>query len=143
MWIYYIYSAVKPNQVYYLSLGCVLVSIWLWYCDNIMMVGYLGCGMSILVSGSPLAVIKTVLKDKSTAALPFWTSFAAWLNSLSWVLYGYFVIFDVMILLPNLLGLFLTSLQISLFIYYGFPKPVNVVASSGGFPHTIESPYNV
>ena len=42
--------------------------------------------------GAPLATLSTVIKDKSTASIPFGTSLACWLNALSWSAYGFLVI---------------------------------------------------
>jgi uncharacterized protein with PQ loop repeat len=41
--------------------------------------------------------LKTVIKDKSTAALPLFTSAAGWLNSCSWSLYGFLVANDPLV----------------------------------------------
>jgi hypothetical protein len=107
--------------------------------------------MSVAMSGSPLVVIQTVLKEKSTASLPFWTSFVTWLNSLSWVLYGYFVAHDNLILMPNCLGLLLGSLQMALFVRFGIaPAAAKLedlaaaaAAGAGRRAALDENPYNV
>lgn len=82
--------------------------------------GVLGCLLSIAVSAAPLAVIKTVISEKSTASLPFGTSLILWVNGLSWMLYG-LILNDPLVYLPNMLGLLLSSCQLLLFIRYGFP----------------------
>ena len=51
-------------------------------------IGLIGCSLAVLVCGSPLATLGTVLKNKSTAALPFANSFTTWLNALCWFSYG-------------------------------------------------------
>ena len=61
------------------------------------MVGLLGCCLAVIVMGSPLATLKTVLTDKSTASLPFWTSISGWINSLSWLAYGIIIANDPMV----------------------------------------------
>lgn len=83
-------------------------------------VGLLGCLLSIVLAASPLSVIKTVIEKKSTASLPFPTSFATWLNGLSWGLYGLLVVNDPLVYLPNAVGLMLATVQLSLFAKYGF-----------------------
>ena len=72
------------------STGCA-------YLGNYQLLGSLGCVLAIVLTGSPLATLRTVLKDKSTAALPFITSLAAFCNSASWSLYGLLVANDAMV----------------------------------------------
>merc|ERR1711998_662155 len=69
--------------------------------------------------GAPLAVLMTVLEEKSTRALPFMTSCVSFGNTLTWTLYGIFVANDAIIYIPNLAGLCLASFQMSLFAVYG------------------------
>ena len=38
------------------------------------LIGYLGCGLAVILMASPLATMATVLREKSTAAMPFVTS---------------------------------------------------------------------
>jgi hypothetical protein len=64
---------------------------------DLQSVGLLGCALAVVVSGSPLATIRTVLNDKSTAALPFFPSVFTWLNAFSWSCYGLFVAEDSMV----------------------------------------------
>jgi solute carrier family 50 protein (sugar transporter) len=75
-----------------------------------------------LFTASPLAVVRTVIKDKSTASLPFFTSLVIWFNTTSWLFYGYLVANDVLIWGPNVLGFGLASLQMCLFSVYGTGK---------------------
>lgn len=93
---------------------------------NSHMLGLLGCFMAVILSGSPLATLKTVITSRSTASIPFSMSISTWLNALSWLLYGIIVANDPMIYGPNSLGLLLSSIQLSLFFAYGFGSP-NVV----------------
>lgn len=120
MSIYYKYAQIKPSMVYACVLLLIGVGTLLGAFGQMTAIGLIGCIMSVLMSGSPLAVINTVIKEQSTASLPFWTSLVTWLNSLSWVAYGYFVARDPMILMPNTLGLLLGSVQMALFAVYGF-----------------------
>eukprot|EP01034_Spumella_vulgaris_P039500 gene39500-48808_t len=52
--------------------------------------------------------------------MPFSTSLVMWVNNMSWTAYGYLVADDVLIYGPNALSLLLSSLQLSLFVVYGF-----------------------
>ncbi|RYY86187.1 hypothetical protein EON63_06140 [archaeon] len=47
--------------------------------------------------GSPLATLKTVMRDQSTAALPFGVSLMTWGNALCWSLYGLILAQDPMV----------------------------------------------
>ena len=47
---------------------------------------------------SPLSVMKTVLKEKSTAAMPFAVSLSSFGNCVAWALYGLFVAHDPMVM---------------------------------------------
>ena len=55
---------------------------------NFQLLGYLGCLLAVILTGSPLITLATVIKDKSTAALPILMSLSAFLNSASWSAYG-------------------------------------------------------
>ncbi len=120
--IFHHYCITKPWDMYFVVLMISVICVILAQYELVEYIGFLGCALSIAVSGSPLAVVRTVIRDKSTASLPFATSFVTWLNNLSWVLFGYFVVHDPFIYLPNILGFTLSSLQMSLFFIYGFPS---------------------
>ena len=106
--------------------------------NNDFKVGVLGCTLAVIVSGAPLATIKTVVTEKSTAALPLLPSVFTWMNAFCWYLYGYFIVDDIMIYGPNSMGIFLASLQIFLYILYGFPPsyshPLNASSTIGNRP---------
>lgn len=63
------------TQVYTISgliiafaIGCALIG-------NYKLLGSVGCALAVCLMASPLATLRTVIKDKSTASLPFATSF--------------------------------------------------------------------
>jgi len=146
MWAYYTNASLKPDLLY-CSLGVFLaLGACLGMLDMASSIGTIGCVMSVVMSGYPLAVIKTVIKEQTTASLPFSTSFVAWLNSCSWVAYGYFIAHDPMILMPNSLGLLLTTLQMSLFVVYGVTtagQQATISDTAAGVDAELENPYNV
>lgn len=74
-----------------------LVSIFFMQAGNDFILGSIGCILSVLVMGSPLATLRTVVQEKSTASMPLMVSLTAWCNSLSWTLYGLIVAHDVMV----------------------------------------------
>lgn len=120
------HAVVKPNKLYIVSLVVSSLALCLASTGKCPLIGILGCILSVLLSGSPLAVMQTVIKDKSTLALPFTTSFVIWLNSISWLLYGSLVAHDILIYGPNILGFILASIQMSLFAIYGIKPPETV-----------------
>lgn len=88
---------------------------------------------AVLMMGSPLSVLCSVLREKSTSAMPFHTSLATWGNAFSWSLYGLFVAADPLIYGPNMFGLLLATVQLSLFVVFG-------VQSSSSDGHYVEVP---
>jgi len=86
--------------------------------------GLAGCTSAVLLMASPLAVIRTIIKEKNTSAMPFATSFATLLNASSWSAYGLLVAQDYMIFAPNVLGLGAATVQMGLFMKYpSTPQP--------------------
>lgn len=60
-----------PSSNALISLIVVLTAIYFYFMGNIWSIGVIGCIISIVLSASPLAVIRIVLKTKSTSSLPF------------------------------------------------------------------------
>ena len=89
--------------------------------SNTVVLGSIGSALAVATSGSPLAVIRTVIRDETTDAMPFKTSFFFFLNAISWLCYGLFVSNDIMVYGPNALGLVLASVQMAMYIKYGMP----------------------
>lgn len=125
--VYHKYCDHVPRKLYYTGVVAVCFALYFGYIRNDSYIGYLGCFLAVLVMGSPLATLRTVVSDRSTASLPFWTSLSGWFNSLSWLAYGIIVADDPYIYGPNLLGFVLSSVQLSLFIAYGLPPQLKVV----------------
>ena len=94
---YHKYANTKPLSLYAISAALIAFSSALAYQGNWQLLGSLGCVVAIILTGSPLATLSTVIKDKSTAALPLFTSVAGWCNSCSWSLYGLLVANDPMV----------------------------------------------
>lgn len=88
-------------------------------------VGLTGCTVAVILMASPLAALKTIIKEKSTASMPFLTSVAVFFNAAAWSSYGYFVAHNPLIWGPNVLGLGAATAQLALFaIYPSKPKAV-------------------
>merc|ERR1711871_224847 len=115
------YSPQLYAKLYTLAALVCAAAYKLFLNKNASQIGLIGCSLAVILSGSPLATLGTVLMEKSTAALPFMNSFSTWLNALCWVLYGTLIAHDVMIFGPNGLGLALASIQMLMFALYGFP----------------------
>jgi len=125
LWAYHTNTIHKPIKEYLIVALICGVCFHLVSSKQDQMIGLIGCALSVILSGSPLAVVKTVIIEKSTAALPFWTSLATWMNNVSWILYGYFVTNDKYVYLPSLLGFVLSSIQMMLFLKYpSLPLPL-------------------
>lgn len=122
MWAYYLYAKSKPSTLYWGSAVLIAIATLLAWQRHVQLIGMIGCALSVAVSGSPLVVVRTVIRERSTAALPFSISMVAWLNAACWVAYGYLLAEDVLIYGPNLLSFLLATLQLLLFVVYGFPK---------------------
>jgi solute carrier family 50 protein (sugar transporter) len=144
IFIYQLYST--KSILYYncVSGAIVLYSLFLASENNFQMLGSIGCFLAVIMVGSPLSSLSTVIKDKSTASLPFTVCLMGWLNSLSWMTYGvilandplvslivfisFYCLFIILycykqkIYLPNGLGFFLGTVQLMLFAIYGFDK---------------------
>lgn len=118
-----------PWNMYIGSFGILAFASACALAGNYKLLGSIGCILAIILMGSPLATLKTVLTEKSTASLPFLTSFTGWCNALAWSSYGLLVAHDAMIYGPNLVGLTLASFQLFLFVLFGFPKASTLPAS--------------
>eukprot|EP01059_Diplonema_ambulator_P008743 TRINITY_DN18467_c0_g1_i2.p1 TRINITY_DN18467_c0_g1~~TRINITY_DN18467_c0_g1_i2.p1 ORF type:complete len:222 (+),score=33.03 TRINITY_DN18467_c0_g1_i2:77-742(+) len=118
----------NPKIAYTMPLlaACVSITIvtisWLTTvtATAISLVGLTGCIVIVLMMGGPLATIRQVISDRSTATLPFPTAAATFLNCSLWSLYGLLIVDDIFIYAPNLMGLASGTAQLCLFFKYGF-----------------------
>ena len=108
--------------LYSIAFMVVVPSILFGIAGDIVTLGLVGVFVSILLMGSPLSTVSIVLKERRTDSMPFATSLMAFLNSLSWSLYGYMVVDDPILWLPSAIGFILSSFQLMLFGVYGFPQ---------------------
>lgn len=111
-----------PKLFYAFSFVVILPSLVFGFRGDSVSLGLMGVFVSILLMGSPLSTVTTVLKERRTDSMPFKTSFAAFLNSLSWSLYGYIIANDLMLWLPAVIGLLLATFQLTLFAFFGLPS---------------------
>ncbi len=104
-----------------LSSAVVALAIVLGAAGSVGAVGLCAVIMSSVVYASPLSTINTVIQQKSTASMPFHTSMLVWLSAAFWTLYGALVTHDLAVLIPSIAGLIMTSIQLFLYVIYGFP----------------------
>ncbi|KAG6623931.1 MtN3-like protein [Phytophthora cinnamomi] len=83
--------------------------------------GATSIGTSIGLYGSPLATIRRVIRNKSTASMPFTLCLANFFNSVCWVIYAVITV-DLWVLLPNAFGCVLTTIQLILYAIYPTSK---------------------
>mmetsp|Transcript_6425 Transcript_6425/g.6640 ORF Transcript_6425/g.6640 Transcript_6425/m.6640 type:complete len:212 (+) Transcript_6425:101-736(+) len=121
--IYNLYSPKAPRLLFATCFLVILYACYLYQNSNVHYIGYIGSITSVIVMGSPLMTLRTVITERSTAAMPFHISLSAWLNAMSKLAYGVLIADDPIIYFPNLVGLLLTSIQMSLYVRYGFPTP--------------------
>merc|ERR1711934_233453 len=96
--------------------------------------GYTGCAVVVAMFSGPLQVIRKVLDDKSTRSLPFPMAIATTVNCICWGSYGWIVIEDPFVYLPNSLGLAAGLAQLSLFARFGIQSAADDDTSSSSDP---------
>lgn len=79
--------------------------------------GFLCAGLNIIMYGSPLASMKTVVTTHSVEYMPFFLSFFFFLNGGTWSLYA-FLVRDYFLLVPNGTGFLLGVAQLVLYGIY-------------------------
>ena len=80
------------------SLGVAGRSFWHLFASISVSINMcIGNLIALSFFASPLSVMQTVLKERSTAAMPFAVSIASFANCLAWATYGLFVIHDPMV----------------------------------------------
>ncbi|XP_021770832.1 bidirectional sugar transporter SWEET17-like [Chenopodium quinoa] len=84
--------------------------------------GFLCAGLNVVMYGSPLAAMKTVVTTKSVEYMPFLLSFFLFLNGATWTFYAV-LRRDFYLMVPNGIGCFLGVLQLVLYAIYRNAKP--------------------
>lgn len=110
---------VNKASLYRIAFAILGVSTGLYMQKRPYELGLLGCLISVALMTSPLAAMGTVLKERSTASMPFAVSALTTLNVLVWLAYGLLVADDVMIYGPNIAGIFVCGIQMALYIRFG------------------------
>lgn len=121
---FHLFSPAISQGWYAVISSTIIAAVVLLFTGNYALLGSIGCILSMCVTASPLAVLKTVLEEKSTRVMPFRTCVTMWINSFSWSLYGYLIAHDFNIYGPNSVSFILSSLQMALFAIYGSKKSI-------------------
>ncbi|XP_020410006.1 bidirectional sugar transporter SWEET17 isoform X3 [Prunus persica] len=90
--------------------------------------GFICAGLNIIMYGSPLVAMKTVITTKSVEYMPFFLSFFFFLNGGVWTLYAW-LIRDVFLGVPNGIGFLLGTTQLVLYAIYRNAKPADNISS--------------
>ncbi|XP_006285439.2 bidirectional sugar transporter SWEET17 [Capsella rubella] len=88
-------------------------------------IGFISAGLNIIMYGSPLSAMKTVVTTKSVKYMPFWLSFFLFLNGAIWAVYASLQ-HDVFLLVPNGVGFVFGTMQLILYGIYRNAKPVGL-----------------
>jgi len=88
-------------------------------------IGFISAGLNIIMYGSPLSAMKTVVTTKSVKYMPFWLSFFLFLNGAIWAVYA-LLQHDVFLLVPNGVGFVFGTMQLILYGIYRNAKPVGL-----------------
>lgn len=95
--VYQKYAEESPLGLYSAAAAIVAFAAACAVLGNLPLLGLVACGLSVFLMGAPLVKLKTVIQEKSTASIPFTTSMAGWLNSLSWLTYGLLIVDNPMV----------------------------------------------
>ncbi|KAI5349484.1 hypothetical protein L3X38_002371 [Prunus dulcis] len=90
--------------------------------------GFICAGLNIIMYGSPLVAMKTVITTTSVEYMPFFLSFFFFLNGGVWTLYAW-LIRDVFLGVPNGIGFLLGTTQLVLYAIYRNAKPADSISS--------------
>ncbi|XP_042475622.1 bidirectional sugar transporter SWEET16-like [Macadamia integrifolia] len=83
--------------------------------------GFICSGLNIVMYGSPLAAMKTVMTTKSVEFMPFFLSLFLFLNGGIWAFYA-FLVGDYFVGVPNGTGFLLGTAQLVLYAIYRNPR---------------------
>jgi len=82
-------------------------------------IGKTGVMVCIILFGSPLSTLKTVIMTKNASSIPAPFTITCLLNCFFWSVFGLFEVHDFNIYFPNILGLASAIAQLFLLVLYG------------------------
>uniref|UniRef100_H3GD91 Sugar transporter SWEET1 n=2 Tax=Phytophthora ramorum TaxID=164328 RepID=H3GD91_PHYRM len=92
------------------------------YDQVVQSLGYVGATINICMYASPLATVKVVLETKSSASMPINLCSMIFLNCCMWVATS-IVDNDMFVLIPSVLGLVFSGVQLPLYFIYRSTNP--------------------
>ncbi|CAM0878930.1 unnamed protein product [Alopecurus aequalis] len=84
---------------------------------KIMIIGFICAFLNVLMYGSPLAAMKTVIASRSVEYMPFFLSFFLFLNGGVWATYA-LLDRDIFLGVPNGIGFLLGGIQLVIYAVY-------------------------
>jgi len=127
IWVYYNYTRDKQTVRTLLLTASVFIVVILYHIyfrageNGRLQLGLISNFATICMFASPLSTVPTIIRTKNASTIPVWLSVASFACSLAWFLYG-ITLWDFFVMIPNLLGLLLSSLQLFLVNLYGQRK---------------------
>ncbi|XP_070674867.1 bidirectional sugar transporter SWEET4-like [Malus domestica] len=103
--------------VFMVLLAFLVIKLAQTYSTRSLIVGLVCVLGNIVMYASPLSVMKLVITTKSVEYMPFLLSLFTFLNSVAWFTYAQ-LRFDIILTIPNGLGLLLGSAQLLLYATY-------------------------
>lgn len=123
-WVYYTFSMEQaPSWNFVVALCLMFIGFLLAVSGRTKDEGTMAMILSICIYGAPLVTLNRVIEEKSTQSMPFLISLGNFVSSVCWTLYGLIVTHDVKIVVPSIIGAVLASLQMFMFVLYGFGPP--------------------
>nr|AZZ65888.1 sugar transporter [Dianthus spiculifolius] len=100
-------------------LGAILSISWFLMNEDmrINVIGLIGAALNIVMYGSPLSALGTVLRSKSVEYMPFLLSLCVFLNGGVWTIYA-LLVKDPFLGVPNAAGFILGAIQLAVYAKY-------------------------
>ena len=95
-----------------------------------MAIGCIGSGVCVAMFSGPLLSIRAVLRERSARSIPPAFSVASTANCALWSAYGFLVINDPFIWLPNAAGFAAGATQLGLYLRFGAAPPASTAPTS-------------
>jgi len=127
IWHFYNYTRDKQTVRTLLLSASVFIVVILYHIyfrageNGRLQLGLISNFATICMFAAPLSTVPTIIRTKNASSIPVYLSIASFACSLAWFLYGV-KLWDFFVMVPNFLGLLLSSLQLALVKMYGQRK---------------------